>query len=422
MPYILNVVYFIGLIFAFPFILYRIFVQGKDWRTLLARLGFSKYPEIDIWIHGVSVGEIKAAQSLIASLKSIYPGKRFFISSTSSNGLKIAKTLYPEDTVSSFPLDFSWSVKSYLRKLSPKLIVLVELEIWPNFLYYAKKYNSRVLLVNGRFSERSCNRYAYLGKLFHKMTGSIDYFSVQSSLYSSRLQKLGIEKERISITGNLKYDAISLQIPKSEELETIKAQCGIKEHHLLIVCGSTHDPEEKALLSTYKKLTNDFTDVRLLIVPRHPERKERVRTYAKEFGFDPYLLSDLNQKSELTINEVIVGDTMGQLVSLYGLANVVFVGGSLIQHGGQNFIEPAVQKKAVICGPNMQNFPDVKLFVEKKIILQIKCEEELYKALWDLLKSPSRITDIGNQAALQVEQLQGSVEKNLVFCRKLLDL
>ncbi|BBM83580.1 3-deoxy-D-manno-octulosonic acid transferase [Candidatus Uabimicrobium amorphum] len=421
MPYLLNLVYLTALICAFPFILYRIFIQGKDWRTLLTRLGFGKYPSVDIWIHGVSVGEIKAVQGLIASLKEIYPNKRFFISSTSNNGLKIARELYKEDTISSFPLDFTWSVKSYLRKLSPQLIVLVELEIWPNFLHYAKKYNSSVLLVNGRFSEKSSTRYSYLGKLFYRMTRNIDIFSVQSSLYASRLQKLGIEEQRISITGNLKYDAISLQLPEQKKLDELRTKCGIKTNHHLLVCGSTHDPEEKFIVQAYKKLIDDFPQLRLLIVPRQPQRKDRVAAYAKESGLEALFLSSLHTQN-LNANQIIIGDVMGQLVNLYGLAYVVFVGGSLIKHGGQNFIEPSIQKKAVICGPHMQNFPDVKLFVEKKIILQIKCEEELYKTLWDLLKSPSVITDMGNQAALQVKELQGSVEKNLVFCRKLLDL
>lgn len=421
MPYLLNLVYLTALVLAFPFILYRIFVQGKDWRTLITRLGIGKYPSVDIWVHGVSVGEIKAVQGLVTSLKEIYPEKRFFISSTSNNGLKIARELYQEDNVSSFPLDFTWSVKSYLRKLSPQLIILVELEIWPNFLHYAKKYNSSVLLVNGRFSEKSSQRYGYLGKVFYRMTRNIDVFSVQSSLYASRLQKLGIEESRISITGNLKYDAISLQMPDDKKLTELRAQCGLQTSYRVIVCGSTHDPEERFIIQAYKKLMNDFPELRLLIVPRQPQRKERVASYAKEFGLQPLFLSGLDTR-DLEANQVIIGDVMGQLVNLYGLASVVFVGGSLIKHGGQNFIEPAIQEKAVICGPHMQNFPDVKLFVEKKIILQIKCEEELYKTLWDLLKSPSVIKNMGNQAALQVKELQGSVEKNLVFCRKLLDL
>ena len=210
-------------------------------------------------------------------------------------------------------------------------------------------------------------------------------------------------------------------MPDDKKLTELRTKCGLQQDHRVIVCGSTHDPEERFIIQAYKKLMNDFPELRLLIVPRQPQRRERVASYAKEFGLEPLFLSSLSI-CELSANQIIIGDEMGQLVNLYGLAHVVFVGGSLIKHGGQNFIEPSIQEKAVICGPHMQNFPDVKLFVEKKIILQIKCEEELYKTLWDLLKSPSVIKNMGNQAALQVKELQGSVEKNLVFCRKWLDL
>lgn len=419
MPYILNIVYLFVLILASPIILYRILVKGKDRKTLLQRLGYIRKEKADIWIHGVSVGEIKAAQPLVLGLEKLYPNKKIVITSTSLSGLSIAKDIYPNHNILPFPFDFSWAVKRYFGIIQPKLVILVELEIWPNFLFFTKKHKVPVLLVNGRFSKKSSQRFGYLGSFFWYMTLGIHRFSVQNILYAERLEKLGIEKKRISITGNMKFDTISLDIADINSIDGWKKRCKIKENDVVLLAGSTHDPEEKIILDVYIRLMKKHSNLRLLLVPRHPDRKEKVANYVKEIGYKHHFLSCLDD-IDLNNKDVIICDVMGKLALLYNVAHVVFVGGSLIPHGGQNFIEPAVQKKAVICGPNMQNFPDIKLFVEKKTILQIKSKEELYNTLHFLLKSPTKIIEMGNQAALLVRELQGSIAKNLDFCQELM--
>ena len=418
---LLDIVYLIALVFASPIILYRILIKGKDRKTLLQRLGRIAKRRADIWVHGVSVGEMKAAQPLIQELEKLYPDKKIVVTSTSLSGLSVAREMFTNHWVLPFPFDFSWAVKRYLRIIQPQLVVLVELEIWPNFLRVTRKREIPVLLVNGRFSEKSSRRYGYLGSFFRYMTRGIHCFSVQNQLYAKRLEKLGVAAERISITGNMKFDTIAIKQSDQKSIDEWKKICQIKDDDCVIIAGSTHDPEEKILLQTYAKLLKENFRLRLLIVPRHPERREKIAKYVKDVGCQPHFLSAM-KNTNLKSKDVIIGDVMGKLFLLYGIADVAFVGGSLIPHGGQNFIEPAMQKKAVLCGPNMQNFPDIKLFVEKKTILQIKSEEELYKTLQLLLKSPNQINKMGNEAALLIRDLQGSLAKNLDFCRSLIEL
>ncbi len=190
---LLDIIYLIVFIVALPFFLYRIIVKGKDLKTLRQRLGQISSQGADIWIHGVSVGEVKAAEPLIVELKKLYPHKKILVTSTSLSGLAVAKEIYLQHEVLPFPFDFSWAVKYYFKTIKPQLIILVELEIWPNFLRYAKKFDIPVLLVNGRFSEKSSRRYQYLGKIFWYMTTGIHRFSVQNEIYAQRLQNLGNE-------------------------------------------------------------------------------------------------------------------------------------------------------------------------------------------------------------------------------------
>ncbi len=421
--FILNTLYLIALLLASPFLIYRIVIKGKYWRTLRERLGGISSPtQADIWLHGVSVGEIKAAYPLIEKFQQEKPHLKIVVSSTSSRGLEMARNLYPDIAVMSFPLDFSWVIKRLLKEIQPKLIILMELELWPNFLFLAKKKDIPVILMNGRVSEKSGRRYSYIKWAFCKATQGICYFSVQSSVYAKRLEALGISSERIEVTGNIKFDAIE---PKELALKQkeIAEQLHLRSKDLVLVAGSTHWPEEKFILEAYSKIVTKLPKLRLILVPRHPERAMELCSYIEksDFSFTAIRKSKIHSEYQSKKNEVIIGDIMGELAPMYTVAHLVFIGGSLIPHGGQNFIEPASLGKAVICGPYMANFPDLKLFREENAIRQLSKQEDLAEILESLLKDSKEREMIGGRAARLVKNCRGSVTKNYELAFRLLN-
>jgi len=395
--------------------------KGKYKDSLKERLGcISSLPSLKdcIWIHGVSVGEIKAAQPIIAQCKKDFPDRKILLSSTSSSGRKIAKELYSECLVVPFPLDFSWSVLKYFRHFSPALVILMELELWPNFLYWARRKNIPVLLVNGRLSEKSFRRYSYLSKFFSYMTKAIRYFAVQNELYAQRFEKLGINKDRVCITGNMKFDAVFTEknLQKKEKILKILGNLDFP----ILVAGSTHSPEENILLSSYDELLSSFPDLRMILVPRDPQRAEEIAQCAIQKQFIVTKRTQIQEEFSFSPRHVLIVDTIGELSILYSIASVVFIGGSLIPHGGQNFIEPAFLGKAIVCGPYMHNFPDIRIFLEENALVQLENSQNLTKTLFHLLQNQDWNRTLGTKAKNIVEKSQGCTQKNMLLCLEFL--
>lgn len=415
----LNILYFIVLLCIIPWIMYSVIIKGKYKDTIMERLGnISHIPEQGncIWVHGVSVGEIKAAKPLILRLKQ-YTNANIIISSTSSSGKKIAKEIYADFLVISFPIDFSFSIQKYFQKFSPQLIVLMELEIWPNFLFLAKKKDIPVILINGRLSDKSFRRYSrYLKIFFPWITSAIKLFSVQTNIYKERFEKLGIKSENIHITGNMKYDDVTYS-----ENKDIRDVFGISKDMQVFVAGSTHDPEERIIIDNYSKIVSMFPSFRLIIVPRHPKRSNQIADYIRQSGFIPIKQSEIKSPVMLESKSIIIGDIMGTLRDIYSLASIAFVGGSLIPHGGQNFIEPASFGKAVICGPYMENFPDVVSFLQENALIQIQNKEDLHVVVTKLFRDKEYRKQIGERAKKIVENSKGSADKNLQLCIDILE-
>lgn len=425
MPILLNLCYLIATIFALPILLYRILVQGKYWDTLAQRLGRIEHiPPSDhcIWLHGVSVGEIKAAQAMVQELQKNFPDRELVISVTSRAGREVAKQLYPECTIITFPLDFSWVVKRYLDYFRPDLIILIELELWPNFLYFCGQQKIPVILVNGRLSPRSFRGYSrYLGRWFVKMTKSIRYFSVQSEIYAERFQKLGIPSERIRVTGNIKFDVADQGTGVHRAAMTWQSW-GLSEDALLWICGSTHTPEEKWMLECFCQIQGQFPTLRLVLVPRHPQRAEEIGRWVEEKKLLPIYKTKVPANGfQFQPNMVMIVDTMGELKNLYRLATVALVGGSFVHHGGQNFIEPASLGKPVICGPDMHNFPDVRAFLDQSAVIQVITLDELRVSLVQLLQDRKAREQIGKNAQAIVVRSKGSTLRNIALCYPFLE-
>lgn len=420
-----DILYFLILSVIFPFLLYRMYTKHKYWDTLKERMGgIGHLPKKKntIWIHGASVGEIKGARGLVQKLRDEAPAREIIISAVSTAGKKVAAEMYPDCLVISFPLDFSWVVSRYIRHFDPALVILIELEIWPNFLQLADQKQIPVVLVNGRLSQRSFRGYyRYLRGLFPEISRPIVHFAMQNEVYLQRFLDLGIPKERLLITGNMKFDAINPEKWLSKK-EALCQQLDIQPHFKVLVMGSSHAEEEEILLSCYRRLIADFSEVRAIIVPRHPDRKDEIARVVERHGLLPVKKSEiLNGQFHFQENHIVIGDIMGELAEIYTVAYITIIGGSFVPHGGQNFIEPASLEKTVVCGPFMFNFPEIAAFLEQNALVQLKSADQVYQTLVELLKFPEKVQDMGAKACQLIKQSQGSSQRNCDLCLKALN-
>ncbi|MBM3989543.1 MAG: 3-deoxy-D-manno-octulosonic acid transferase [Planctomycetes bacterium] len=307
-----------------------------------------------ILIHGVSVGEVKGCAPLVRLLAEQEPDTEIVISATTETGLEVARQVFPTRTILRFPIDLSWCVERFLARVQPDLVVLVELEIWPNFLRLCNRRAVPVAVVNGRITERSFRRYHRFRSTLPQFN-RISLFCVQLEEYAQRFRDLGGGSERVVVTGNMKADGLFREPTRERaaKVEELRGLLGVREGQLTIVAGSTHAPEESWFVEACRSAV---PAARLVVVPRHPPRASEVRREIAALGIEPQLLTELRRGERVEIERPLVVDTIGELEALYALADIAFVGGSLIEHGGQNMLEPAAQGCAVVWGPNVQNF------------------------------------------------------------------
>lgn len=395
----------------------RLFIKKRLHGGILSRFYLKKNPlkytdlKKIIWIHGASVGEISASKSLIENLRRYYPRYRILLSTITKTGYATAKGIAREDeAVIYFPFDLSFVVRHFICRIQPVLFILLETEIWPNFICACKEKNIPVLLLNGRISERAFKRYLLVRKLLGQVLDKIDLFCMQDETHKDRILKLGADKNRVFITGNIKFDVSVDADYVSERLIAIKEFLTAHKKRFLIA-GSTHPKEEAELLGVFKGIRIKYPDLIFLIAPRHIERSARVRREAQDIGFKAEFYSGLNSET-LNKADFIILDVMGELKYLYKLADIVFIGGSLVPHGGQNPIEPAVFAKPIIFGPHMENFKTIAgIFIDCGAALQVRDKEMLRKELDNLLGDPGRMASLGEKAEEIVRINRGATGK-----------
>ena len=307
-----------------------------------------------ILIHGVSVGEVKGSAPLVRLLAEQEPEAEIVISATTETGLEVARQVFPGLAIVRFPVDLSWCVERFLARVQPDLVVLVELEIWPNFLRLCNRRGVPVAVVNGRITERSFRRYHRFRSTLPQFN-RISLFCVQLEEYAQRFRGLGGEAARVVVTGNMKADGLFREATpeRTRKVEELRGLLGVRTDQITIVAGSTHAPEEGWFVEACLRAV---PSARLVVVPRHPVRAGDVRRDIAALGVDSQLLTELRRGERVAPERPLVVDTIGELEAIYALADVVFVGGSLIEHGGQNMLEPAAQGCAVVWGPHVQNF------------------------------------------------------------------
>jgi 3-deoxy-D-manno-octulosonic-acid transferase len=413
---LIDCLYLTALSLASPFLIYKTITRPRHVRGLRRRLGFNlpKAGESPcIWVHGVSVGEILAAKPFVKALEEAFPGTEIVISTTTSTGQEVAVKNYPNHKVFYFPIDFSFSVSRVVNAINPKLIVLVELELWPNFLQYAERKNIPVAVINGRISERSSRRYNLAPAIVSKMLQNVALYCVQTDTYADRFRSLGVREERLSVTDSMKYD--SVRSPKDVDAPAIRKRLGITPSAPVLIGGSTHPSEEQIIIESFLELRKAHSDLRLILVPRHNERSSELEKDIQNMGEACLRFSQIEEQApKMEQAPVILVDVMGELGRLYAAADLCFVGGSLIPHGGQNILEPANLGKAVLFGPHCFNFQEsVDDLLAHNAALQVEDAKALTSALGNLLENPDRCQALGAQARATLERKRGATRKTI---------
>ena len=380
-----------------------------------------------IWLHAVSVGEVNATKTIVRELQNRLPDFTIVISTTTDTGFARASALYGADlSVFYFPLDFSWIVSHAFTNLRPAICLLMELEVWPNFVSTAHRMNIPVVVVNGRITQRSVRRYGKIRPIARTIFRKVTLVLAQTDEYAKRFRQIGCPDERIIVTGSLKYDTAQVA-DKVDGADALAAQLNIQPSDTLWVAGGTGNDEEKILLDVYKQLKQQdrFTDLRLAIVPRKPERFDEVAQLITGAAFNLVRYSSVKDTSTATPQKtpVILGDTMGDLRKFYSLAAVVFVGRSLVPMGGSDMIEVAALGKPTIFGPHAFNFQqtvDDDLLEGDGAILA-KNRQELLEAMQKCLTEPEFARTTAQNGRDVIRKNQGATQKTIGQIASILD-
>ncbi len=411
-----------------PYFVYQAVRYKKYVGSLRQRLGylpiaFNVDGEQSIWIHAVSVGETLTAQALIADLRARYPRLRLFLSTTTIAGQQVAKKNLPQvDGVFYFPFDWSVIVRRTLDIVKPRLFMMMETEIWPNLLRECRARGVKTLVVNGRISARSYPRYRLVRPLFRRVLADVDRFCMQSDESARRLIDLGADPGRVTVTGSLKFDSLQAPTPVSHgrPRERVLRYFRVAATRTVVVAGSTMKPEDAAVLRAFARIRTLSPGALLIVAPRQRERFDEVERLAAEEGFTVVRRSNLPIDAEPRA-DVVVLDTFGELAQVYQLATVVFVGGSLADHGGHNILEPAVFGKPIVFGPHMHNFKEIaEAFLSNKAAVQVQSDRELEETLRGLMTDPVRRAGLGAAARALVEANRGAKDKTMSVVADLL--
>ena len=398
---------------SIPFAILKILLKDShdlSWKVKLKnQLGFiQKKSGRVIWIHSVSVGEFNASKPLVDSLIGLYPNHKIVITTTTMTGSKAVKNHY-KDNVNHyfFPFDAGSIVESFLGAIKPEICILMETEIWPNLIHLLNKKNIPVALINARLSEKSFNKYQrFFPKLVSESLSKLSIICPQNTYSADRFIKLGAKKEDLLITGSLKFD--NNDSMDTDLIKSLKAMVGDKH---VAVFASTRDGEEKLIIDSYLKL-KERIDSLLVIIPRHPERFEKAVKIAKNSGLKVERRSQIKRCAEDT--DILIGDSMGEMMAYYSISDIAFVGGSLTDNGSQNMLEAASLSKPVIFGPSTYNFEEIsKQLLDNDASIQVANADELMQTISELSADKTRSDMLGANARKTFEANQGATNKTL---------
>lgn len=425
MSVVFNLIYLFLMLLLSPWIAWRVLFQGKNrrgWAQKLFGLAPVRISEAPcVWLHAVSVGEVNLLYPFINELKRKYPNIEFAISTSTETGFDLANKRYPEHVVFFCPADFSWAVRNCIKRIKPDLLLLTELEIWPNLVSITRSSGIPVALVNGRISESSFRGYSRLHFLFSHLLNQLNVAIVQSPTYAQRLSELGMQTEKIAVSGNLKFDGLDLAKPSENEIDLASSNAGLGDEDFIFVAGSTQENEDLIAISIYEKLKPKFPQLRLVLVPRHPDRTPKLVSFLNRRSIP--LLQRSKSNIKVPGEPVVIVDVIGELQHWWSKANLAYVGGSMNDRGGQNMIEPAALGIPVCFGPNTANFKDiVELLLAANAAQVVRDARELEQWICWTIENPSKSIEMGNQARRVVEQQRGACFETVILLEKIWSL
>jgi 3-deoxy-D-manno-octulosonic-acid transferase len=436
--YLLNVFYLLLILFTLPWFLWQAVRKGKYREGYAAKfLGLVPRREGDktcLWLHAVSVGEVNLLAPLIKRIHQQRPDWQCLVSTTTATGRELAEKKFPDLTIFYCPLDFTWAVSAAMRRIRPNVLVLTELELWPNLIRAARKSGARVAIINGRMSEKSFRGYNRLRPLIARILRRIDLIAVQDQSYAQRFRHLGAHHHAIHVTGSMKYDGAQTDCA-NPAIRRLAALAGFASGDIIFLAGSTQEPEESIVLEIFRRLSVEFPRLRLVLVPRHPHRFEEVarlldqsglawqrRTALKETTITAGATVQLSPKrcssspqqesSGHDTARILLVDVVGELGAWWGTAEIAFVGGSFGRRGGQNMIEPAAYGAAVSFGPNTWNFRDiVAALLAHDAAVQVADAAALERFVRRCLEDPDYAVNLGHRAKSFVQSQLGATER-----------
>jgi 3-deoxy-D-manno-octulosonic-acid transferase len=412
-----------------PYLLYQAIRYRKYVTSLPQRLGilpvsFNLDGDESIWIHAVSVGEVLTARALLQELRDRYPRFRIFLSTTTITGHQVARNnLRHIDEVFYFPFDFGFIVRRTLRLVRPRLFVMMETELWPNLLRACRDAGVQTMLVNGRISSRSYPRYKLARPFFRHVLAHVDRFCMQGDESARRIIEIGADPARVSVTGSLKFDSLEApgaSTPVDRGPNRVLRYFRVQPDRPVVIAASTLKGEEELILEAFQRIRATRPAALLIIAPRKPERFDEVERLARRSGWA------VARRTELPVDtdprhDVVILDTIGELAQLFQVGTVVFVGGSLVDAGGHNILEPAVFGKPILFGPYMQNFAEIaRAFLDNGAAIQVADGRALETSLLELLDDPVRRASLGAAARALVEANRGARGRTLAVIAQLL--
>jgi len=401
-----NTILVIAAVFALPYYGLKIIFAGKYRKSFVQKFGgrqSKKFKNLKngprIWIHAVSVGEVTAASPIVASLKEKRPEVQIVFSTSTETGQEMAQKLIRKaDALIYYPLDIPRVVRKMIEQVNPSVFVLVETELWPNFLHLCARRGIKTLLANGRISPRSYRRYYRTRFFWKRVLQDLDAARMISEIDARRIKDIGMDPPKVGILGNAKYDGLASAVSPLIHRE-IAQRLHVQEGERFLVAGSTHEGEEKIVIEVYRKLLSRFPEFKLIIVPRHIERTAAVVQLLRRENFSDILtLSEIDSGRQRCGERVTVVDIIGELFKVYALADVVYCGGSLVPKGGQNILEAAAWGKVIFYGPSMEDFSRERIMLEEAGCGNtVRDGAELLQKIIAVLENPQELRQRGER-------------------------
>lgn len=421
MAYLLyNTLITIFLIFAAPYFVFRALIDGQFRRGLIQRIGFlpTLSPKKTIWVHAASVGEVFCSIPLLQRIKREFPQRPIVLTTMTRTGNQAAKIYIPEaDAVLFFPVDHPFTLQRAIERIQPNLLLIAETELWPNLLRSCGKKGIPVVVFNGRISEKSFRGYLFFKFFFKECLKHVSLFLMQTEEDRMRIIEIGAVSNKTRVVGNLKFDQ-SISSLTQEAMAEMAKSLGLQGKKKIFIAGSTHSGEEEILLSLFKDLRKIDPHLVLILAPRHLERLEEVERILKQESISWMRRTsfpmghDRSNEEPKELPEVILLDTMGELMSLYSLGTLIFIGGSLVPVGGHNPLEPLLFKKCVLFGPYMFHFSEIsRSLIKAGGSIQVRGRDDLFSHLKHLLSDEGTCKEVGERGYQFLQKHRGATER-----------